>query len=162
MNSGGFDGLQSDQIVALFGVGGYGPMPLDGPERGLLAALETALSEGRLALEGAPLHVRLNLPGWLESALRARFGEALESELGALNVQAPVDLRANTLKTNRDRVVRRLAKDAIAADPCPLAPDGVRIRTRVNLRALALYWRLNSTTRSVSPPGQHSVPIRAS
>ena len=134
-----FDRLESDRIVALFGAGGYGPTPLDGAERGLLAALEAALSEGRLALEGAPLQVRLNLPGWLEAPLRARFGEALESELGALNTEATVDLRANTLKTNRDRVVRRLANDAIAAAPCPLAPDGVRIRSRVHLRALALY-----------------------
>ena len=69
-----------------------------------------------------------DLPDWLVERLRDRMGEAEFLELArALNQPAPLDLRVNTLKTDRDAVLVRLSGDAIAATACPYAPAGIRL-----------------------------------
>ena len=42
--------------------------------------------------------------------------------LGINHTTAPLDLRVNTLKTNREAVLARLAADDISAIPGPLCP----------------------------------------
>ncbi len=48
----------------------------------------------------------------------------------ALNTPAPLDLRVNTIKAERDAVVARLAVDGIVAMPCPYSPLGLRLKTK--------------------------------
>lgn len=66
-----------------------------------------------------------DVPEWLWPHFQAVFGENAVQEGQALATRAPIDLRVNTLKYDRERLLKRLAHvDAVA---CPLSPAGVRI-----------------------------------
>lgn len=81
-------------------------------------------------LDGAPAHVTGDYPEWLDASLVRAFGEARAEEGAALAAPAPLDLRANTLKTTRDKLIAALAESPKlkeAPAPAPYAPDGVRI-----------------------------------
>jgi len=83
-----------------------------------------ALDSARLP-EDAPVHVRADLPDWLVPSLSRAFGDRLADEGRAFAARAPVDLRVNTLKADRDAVLGDLAE--FGAGPTPLSPLGVRI-----------------------------------
>jgi 16S rRNA (cytosine967-C5)-methyltransferase len=84
--------------------------------------------------------MRSNLPQWLFDKLVAQFGEAEALELaGVLNTPAPLDLRVNTIKANRDDVVAKLAEAPIIAEPMPYAPFGLRVLKKPALQNLPLF-----------------------
>lgn len=84
--------------------------------------------------------MRSNLPQWLYDKLVAQFGEAEALELAAvLNTPAPLDLRVNTIKANRDEVVAKLAEAPIKAEPMPYAPFGLRVHKKPALQNLPLF-----------------------
>ena len=91
----------------------------------------SALSEAEIAGLERPLAadiaaaVRGDYPDWLAPSLARAFGPAAAEEGAALAMRAPVDLRANTLKVDRDKVVQALAR--FAAIATPLSPLGVRL-----------------------------------
>ena len=69
--------------------------------------------------------VRADVPDWLAEKLNPSLGEDWVEEAAALAERPPLDLRANTLKADREKVLKALAPlGATAAD---LAPDGMRI-----------------------------------
>ncbi len=81
-----------------------------------------------------PFAVRLSLPDWLAERLVAQFGaEEAEALARALNRPAPVDLRANTLKTDRETLRARLAEEGFACEPTPYSPVGLRREERTPL-----------------------------
>ncbi len=94
----------------------HAPPPLSEAER-------RALGAG--SLEGAPEHVRGDYPQWLEGRMARAFGAAAAQEGAALAERAPVDLRVNTLKATRDKVLRSLAR--LSPEPARFAADGIRI-----------------------------------
>ena len=82
-----------------------------------------------------PRAVANDLPDWLEPYLAAVYGDDLEDEMAALNAPAPLDLRVNRLKTDRDGARRALAAEHIRAEPTPWSPLGLRLtRARAALR----------------------------
>jgi 16S rRNA (cytosine967-C5)-methyltransferase len=84
--------------------------------------------------------MRANLPQWLYDKLVAQFGEATTLQLAdALNQPAPLDLRVNSLKANREDVIAELAKAPILAEPTPYAPLGLRILKKPALQNLPLF-----------------------
>jgi 16S rRNA (cytosine967-C5)-methyltransferase len=83
------------------------------------------------SLEGLPLAVRAELPDWIVERLRPCFPEPEIAALArALNQPAPLDLRVNTLLAGREEVRQGLAIDAVAAEPTPYSPVGLRVRGR--------------------------------
>ncbi|GAB4576990.1 MAG: RsmB/NOP family class I SAM-dependent RNA methyltransferase [Roseibium sp.] len=68
---------------------------------------------------------RADVPDWLWPKFEAVFGETAVAEGQALATRAPVDLRTNTLKSDRDKVLKRLAHTGAIATP--LSPVGIRI-----------------------------------
>ena len=78
-----------------------------------------------MRLDSAPPAVRTDVPDWAVDELRATFGSDWEAEAAALAERPPLDLRANTIKADRDRVLRELA--GVGAVAAPHAPDGVRV-----------------------------------
>jgi 16S rRNA (cytosine967-C5)-methyltransferase len=111
--------IEPAEIAALFDGSPHAPPPLDPTEADRLAGL----AEARMA--AAPDWVRADIPEWLAEPLRAAFGDRLVAEGEALAARAPVDLRVNTLKTSRDKLVAALAH--LGATPTRLSPLGVRI-----------------------------------
>ena len=84
--------------------------------------------------------VRCDLPDWLYDRLEAQFGAEEAVRLAdALNQPAPLDLRVNTVKTNREAVLERLAADGIAAMPGTLSPLAIRLRDKPALAKHPLF-----------------------
>ena len=122
------------ELDAAFDGGQYRPAPLDEGERTLAAALA-----GKGFDDSAqPVHVRGNIPGWMEEKFRAALGDSLETELTALMREAPVDLRINSLKTTREAVAGLLAAQGIESTPTPFSPLGLRLAGRINLANSAI------------------------
>ena len=87
-------------------------------------------------LSGAPAHVAGDFPEWLAPHFEASFGAAAAEEGRALAERAPVDLRANLLKTSREKLLAALAH--LAPQPTPFSPVGLRIAIRADGRGPAL------------------------
>jgi len=99
----------------------HAPAQMTESERAALAADNIA---------DAPAHVRGDFPEWLSESFTRAFGDSAAEEGAALAGPAPLDLRANTLKTDRDKLIAALAdspKLKQPPQPTPHAPDGVRI-----------------------------------
>ncbi len=95
-----------------------------------LTALKSA------TLFGAPPHVMGDYPQWLDASLARVLGDERGDEGAALAAPAPLDLRVNSLKTNRAAVLTELLAStqlkmrddgAPAAIETRLSPDGIRI-----------------------------------
>jgi 16S rRNA (cytosine967-C5)-methyltransferase len=109
-------GLSLDAIARLADGARHAPAPPDDAESKALAAA---------GLDGAPAHVRGDYPEWLDPHFAAVFGEERAEEGAALGSRAPVDLRVNTLKGDRDTAAAALAH--LHAEPTPWSPSGLRI-----------------------------------
>ncbi len=120
-------GLDAEAIAALFTGEGHAPAPLTEPERQRLASA---------TLDGAPAHIAGDFPEWLASQFEAAFGADAAEEGRALADRAPVDLRANLLKTTREKALAALAH--LKPEPTPLSPVGLRIAIRPDGRGPAL------------------------
>lgn len=94
----------------------FAPPPLDEPELASLASR---------SLDEAPDAVRADCPDWCAPLLEQAFGEAWVAESAALSNRPPLDLRVNTLKANRERMLTELS--GVGAAATALAPHGIRI-----------------------------------
>ncbi|RYC31829.1 RsmB/NOP family class I SAM-dependent RNA methyltransferase [Lichenibacterium minor] len=120
-------GMDLDAVAALCTGEGYAPTPLTDGERERYASG---------SLDGAPDHVRGDYPEWLAGSFAAAFGDGAVEEGRALARRAPVDLRANRLKVDRDKAMRSLAH--LRPEAAGHARDGIRIAVGEDGRAPAL------------------------
>jgi 16S rRNA (cytosine967-C5)-methyltransferase len=79
-----------------------------------------------------------DLPDWLWDALGAALPDERDRLARAWLTPAPLDLRVNTLKAERDEVQAALAKDGIESAATPYSPVGLRIAGRPALQHHAL------------------------
>ncbi len=77
------------------------------------------------SLDGAPDAVRGDYPDWLDAPLQRVFGETRAEQGAQLATRAPVDLRVNTLKSSRAKVMEAL--EPIAPQALDLLPTAVRL-----------------------------------
>jgi 16S rRNA (cytosine967-C5)-methyltransferase len=112
-------GMEPEEIARLCCGERYCPEPLtEAEEKGLANA----------DLSGAPAWVQGDYPEWLEGAFAEAFGEDAVAEGQALAGRAPVDLRVNSLKATREKVLKALERHG--AVETPYSPLGVRIPPR--------------------------------
>ncbi|MER9545677.1 RsmB/NOP family class I SAM-dependent RNA methyltransferase [Mesorhizobium sp. M0437] len=90
----------------------------------LLTADELKTLGGR-RLADAPPAVRADIPDWCMPLFERAFGTAWVEEGAALATRPPLDLRVNTLKADRGKVLAELAETG--AKPARIAPHGIRI-----------------------------------
>jgi 16S rRNA (cytosine967-C5)-methyltransferase len=128
-------GWSVPQLVDGFDGDRFRPAALSLRER----ELATALAGRSIEHPEQPPATRANMPAWLWPALQARFGARTAAELGAMAGEAPLDLRANLLKGDREAARRALAAEGIEARPTPLAPHGLRLEGRHPLGATRAY-----------------------
>lgn len=84
--------------------------------------------------------LRHSYPTWLFERFVASLGEQAASTLAsAMNVRAPMCLRANSLKTSREELAQRLTQEGVAARLTTLAPWGLVLETRVNAFGLPSF-----------------------
>jgi 16S rRNA (cytosine967-C5)-methyltransferase len=115
--------MDTPTMAALFDGGRYAPAPLTEAEQVALASR---------SLKDAPAAVVGDYPEWLDPHLANVFGEARAAEAAAMASRAPLDLRINTLRGNRDKVLRSLAH--LGAKPTPWSPNGLRIELGADAR----------------------------
>ena len=77
--------------------------------------------------------VRESIPDWLDEVGASELGEKWDDELHALNQTAPVVLRVNTLKTNREALQKQLAEDGIQTNPLPSLPSALALTEKKNV-----------------------------
>ena len=116
-------GMDADAIAALCDGGRFAPEPLSDAERAALTSR---------SLEGAPAHIAGDYPEWLDGYLANVFGDDRVAEATAMASRAPLDLRVNTLKANREKVLASLAH--LRAKPAPWSPIGLRIELGADAR----------------------------
>jgi len=108
--------LDADGIAGLFSGARFAPEPMSDAERDRIVSA---------SLAGAPPHIAGDYPEWLDGSFAAVFGEARAEEGAALASRAPLDLRVNTLKAERD-VISADFED-YRPESTPFSPLGVRI-----------------------------------
>ncbi len=109
-------GYTAESLSAALDGDKFAPSPLSS------AALEAFTSN---TLKDAPAHVQADLPEWLVASFQRNFGDRWLDEAVALNERPSLDLRVNTLKADREKVLKALSRSS--AEVAPLAPFGVRI-----------------------------------
>jgi 16S rRNA (cytosine967-C5)-methyltransferase len=115
--------LDADAIAALCDGGRFAPAPLSDAERAALISR---------TLADAPAHVAGDYPEWLDGHLAEAFGEDRAAEAAAMASRAPLDLRVNTLKAKREKVLASLRHLGAAA--APWSPLGLRITLGADAR----------------------------
>lgn len=113
-------GLSRDDIALQFDGSFHAPVTLTEDE------IERLYSDN---LVDSPAWVRGDYPQWLHDSMVKQFGERASEEGAAQTNRAPVDLRANGLKSDRDRVLKALSR--FSPQETPLSPLGVRIPATV-------------------------------
>jgi 16S rRNA (cytosine967-C5)-methyltransferase len=121
-------GLDVDAIARLADGSRYAPPRLSDGERARLAVAD---------LSGAPAHVRGDYPEWLDPHLARVFGEERAEEAAALASRAPLDLRVNTLKADREEATAALAE--LRPEPTRWSPHGLRIRLAADAKSAPIY-----------------------
>ena len=116
-------GMDADAIAALCDGGRFAPEPLSEAERAALTSR---------SLEGAPAHIAGDYPEWLDPYLAQIFGDDRVAEATAMASRAPLDLRVNTLKAKREKILPSLAH--LGARETPWSPIGLRIELGADAR----------------------------
>ena len=129
------EGWSAAQLDEGFDSAPFRPPRLNESERVAVAALVGK----SLDHPDQPSAIRRNYPAWIEPAFRERFGADLDREMAALGEPAPLDLRANLLKTTREDALRELAAAGVTVTPTPWSPLGIRVEGRPPLGTLAPF-----------------------
>jgi 16S rRNA (cytosine967-C5)-methyltransferase len=116
-------GLDVAAIAALCDGGRFAPAPLTDGERAALTLR---------SLENAPAPIAGDYPEWLDRYLAHVFGDDRVAEATAMASRAPLDLRVNTLKAKREKILSSLAH--LGARPTPWSPTGLRIELGADAR----------------------------
>ena len=88
-------------------------------------------------LDGAPPHVAGDYPEWLDGPLARVFGDERAAEAATLARRAPLDLRVNTIKANRDKTAESLKHLDVA--PTRWSPFGLRIAVGADSKNIAIH-----------------------
>jgi 16S rRNA (cytosine967-C5)-methyltransferase len=115
--------LETDAIAALCDGGRFAPSPLSAAER-------TALTSH--SLEAAPAPIAGDYPEWLDPHLNDVFGDERVAEATAMASRAPLDLRVNTLKAKREKVLASTGH--LGTTATPWSPIGLRIELGADAR----------------------------
>lgn len=77
--------------------------------------------------------IKESIPDWLDELGALELGKTWEQELTALNKQAPVVLRTNTLRTSRQKLEKILAENEIETKIDPNYKDALVLAERKNV-----------------------------
>ncbi len=90
--------------------------------------------------EELPLSIQAELPEWIIEKLRAQRSEQDILALGlSMQAAAPLDLRVNSLKANRDELLHGLSAEGVQAVATPYSPLGIRVSGKPALNKSPLF-----------------------
>ncbi|PCI04064.1 MAG: MFS transporter [Hyphomicrobiales bacterium] len=108
--------MTPEEIAEAFDGDKFAPEPLSAEE---IASLEN------IELSTAPPHIQANIPEWCVDSFEANFDEEWIAEATALCERPPLDIRVNTLKATREKVLKALTRQG--AKLTSIARSGLRI-----------------------------------
>jgi 16S rRNA (cytosine967-C5)-methyltransferase len=106
-----------EALNAAFAGDSHAPAPITDEEAARLTAEDP--------LAGAPDAVRADLADWVGASLSKSLGDNWVAEGEAMAGRPPLDLRANTLKSTREKVLKALHR--FDPHPTAIAPNGIRM-----------------------------------
>ncbi|CAM5328489.1 RsmB/NOP family class I SAM-dependent RNA methyltransferase [Thauera mechernichensis] len=109
---------------------------------GLVSATESDWLASVKAADAGEMSLaeRVDLPDWLAERLLQQMDEAeLVALAHGLNRPAPLDLRVNLLKADRDAVLAQLQAGGVAAEPGRLSPQAIRLAAKPALQKHPLF-----------------------
>jgi len=130
-------------VAQSFSGGAYGATPLVPAE----AATLTGIEGHTLDHPHMPAAVRLELSEWVLPQFQARFGADLAPEVAAMEASAPLDLRVNLLKGDREtgsRPSRRRCRPGACASRAAARSPPAR-------RSRAAWWKSRTRAANWSP-----------
>jgi len=83
--------------------------------------------------------LRESIPDWMETVLQTELGDRWISEVHAMNQQAAVVLRTNTIKTDKATLQKKLHDEGVSTRPLPDNPDALLLDQRSNVFQLPLF-----------------------
>jgi 16S rRNA (cytosine967-C5)-methyltransferase len=116
-------GLDVEAVAALCDGGRFAPAPLTERERSAFTSR---------SLADAPAPVAGDYPEWLDGYLAQAFGDDRVAEATAMASRAPLDLRVNTLKAKREKILASLTH--LGVKPTPWSQVGLRIELGADAR----------------------------
>ncbi|HRJ61886.1 MAG TPA: RsmB/NOP family class I SAM-dependent RNA methyltransferase [Azospirillaceae bacterium] len=120
------EGRPAADQAKLYDGGKFAPPPWSADERRFAAELDAHTLEH----PDMPEAVRCECPEWAEGPLRAALGDRFAVETQAMLEAAPLDLRINTVKTDRETALAALTREGIKAEPTRFSPWGLRVTGR--------------------------------
>jgi 16S rRNA (cytosine967-C5)-methyltransferase len=121
-------GLDIAAIAELCNGARFAPAPLTEAEKAELVSN---------TLANAPAPVLGDYPDWLDTHFARVFGDERGAEGAALATRAPLDMRVNTLKAEREDVLPKLAH--LNAEPTRWSPIGLRVRLSADAKSPAVH-----------------------
>jgi 16S rRNA (cytosine967-C5)-methyltransferase len=126
-----------NEILNMFDGAGYAPQPLSRFERD---SIEKAASQD-FTPDEMPEAVKLECPDWAYPSLKKAYGSDLEKEMLKMQEEAPLDLRINTLKAEREAVLKQLRRDDFNVVPTHYSSIGLRVQGRPAFSMHPLYQK---------------------
>jgi len=120
-------GMDADAIAKLADGAKHAPEALSDDERARLSDAD---------LKDAPAHIAGDYPEWLDPHLEKSFGAARAEEGAALAARAPLDLRANILKTTSEDAAETID---LKTQATPWSPWGLRYTFAADAKAPAVH-----------------------
>ncbi|PJC58621.1 MAG: RNA methyltransferase, partial [Ignavibacteria bacterium CG_4_9_14_0_2_um_filter_37_13] len=77
--------------------------------------------------------IKESIPDWLDELGEKELGNKWDSEIAALNKEAPVILRANTLKISKEQLIEKFLEIGIQTFPLDFTNDALLVEQRQNL-----------------------------
>ncbi|KAA9009236.1 RsmB/NOP family class I SAM-dependent RNA methyltransferase [Histidinibacterium aquaticum] len=132
------------QLTEIFSGTGHAPEPLTEAERA--AGREPSRNEAA------------DMPDWLLPRLEEAFGERTEAVCDVLRRRAPMHLRVNLRRTDRDTLVESLLREGIEAEPHPEVATAVSVTS--NPRRVARSSALSEGLAEVQDASSQAVVHR--
>lgn len=130
------DHYRREDLEEIFSGKKYAPRQLRVPE---WKAIEVCFGQP-LIHESMPAWAAYSYPEWLEGRLMQAFNDTFHKEITALNTEAPLDMRTNTLKCpDRSDLIMALDKHHYYCSPTPHSPLGVRLNKRAPVFTTDIY-----------------------
>ena len=109
------------------------------PQWAEFASIKFDRWDERLSRAKATRKIRESIPDWLDEVGEKELGAVWDHELHALNEEARVVLRANTLRVRRGDLQKVLHEEGVDTEQISIAPDAIALQQRQNVFQLRAF-----------------------